>query len=168
MANLSPKFSIRPAYPCGGAIVPVESQLEGASVTNKAGAPLTFSSGLLIECTSPVTTAAHPTVGFSMQAGNNDAGTLTTHLYVPAYQGIVFEGYLQASSGGNSVDTHNLAQTDIGSTVNIAKDGVSGKWFLDFTNTTNGGALIVGIVDAIGTTKQALVRFKVPNAATSY
>lgn len=167
MANLSPKFGLQVCRMLGSTSAYVEQAVEGSSVTYKAGAPVVFSSGKLVECTSPVTTAAHPTIGISMAAGLN-VTTSPNVLYAPAYDNMVFQGYLQASSGGNSVDTHTLAQTDIGTTVNIAKDGVSGLWFLDFTNTTNGGALIIGAIDAIGTTKQALVMFKFQRASTSY
>ena len=167
MANLSPKSGPYAARIVGGSIIPVETQLEASSVSFKVGAPLVFSSGYLTECTSPVTTAAHPTVGLAMRAGNNDTNHSSLK-YIPAYQEIVFAGYLMASSGGNSVDTHTLAQTDIGSTMNLAKDGVSGLWFLDFSTTTNGGVIIIDNIDPIGTTKQALVLFKFPNASTSY
>lgn len=147
----------------GGMDIPINHGIETASSTWKAGAPLIFASGKLAISTAPID-ATDMTVGFSL---TNATGT-TDHdtIYVPALANVVFIGWLLATSGGASLDTHVLAQTDVGTTHAIQTDSASGKWYVDYSNTSDKAAYIVGLVDAIGTVGR--VYFKVINAATPY
>jgi len=162
MANYAPPQGIVAVRIAGGFDIPIAHGIESASQTYTAGAPLVQSSGKLVVVTSPVD-ASHPTVGFSVAAAT---GT-TDHdaPYVEAIAGMLFSGYLLATSGSNSTDTHTLAQTDVGTTHAIAVDA-GGKWYVDYSDTSDHAAYIVSLLDAIGTVGRVL--FRVVSAATPY
>ena len=162
MANLAPKTSIYAGRVAGGFDIPIVHGVEGTSQTYKAGAPLIPSSGALVESTSPID-PTNKTVGFALA----DATGTTSHdaPYVEAIGEMLFIGYLQATSGSNATDTHTLAQTDVGTTHAIAKDA-GGKWYVDFSDTSDHGCTIVALVDAIGTVGRVL--FRVNSQATPY
>lgn len=165
MANLSPSQSIQYALGQGGFDMPIDGNgIETASSTYVAGAPLQYSSGKIAGASASITTS-NKVAGISIYKATGVTNA-AVQMIVPTAT-CVFTACLQASSGGNSVDTHTLAQTDVGTTMQIAQDGVSSKWFLDFTNTSTPVAIVVGLVSAIGT-KNGVVYFKFINGGTVY
>ncbi len=132
----------------GGFDFPSESFLEGASVVNKLGAPMVLTSGLLVEA------SANPdgvVVGLAEQAGNNDAGSLTTDRCILALPNVVFEGALASTTASDPDQAHTLAQTDVGLKFGIAQGTTSKFWYVNFSNTTNTRVVVIGLKDAIGT-----------------
>lgn len=127
-----------------------------ASVTYNAGgtipkgAPVVFSSGLVVEATDADAGAAGPIVGVT-----EHAGVITNPMrLVPPLEAQRFIGSLTditasvASDGG----THALAVADIGTVRELHKDDTTGKWVLGATGGANAMALIVALVDKVGAT----------------
>lgn len=140
---------------------PIYNGPEGSSQTFKRGAPLVYSSGYLVVATTPIDTG-DAIVGFALRDGANDTAHSTLP-YVPALPHMVFEGVLSNASTG----THTSAQTDQGLTFAIDTDTSTKAWALDFSNTTNPSALVIALVDPIGTV-DGRVRFVVVDDATAY
>jgi hypothetical protein len=165
MANLSPTTGIYWARGEGLMDVPVETAaVEGASQTYAVGSPLQWSSGLLVTASANITTS-NLMAGFAVFKAT---GTTNANVsYVVPTSGSVFIGCLQATSGGNSVDTHTLAATDLGTSYVLSKDGVSGLWYVNFSTTSGAVAVVLGLYDAVGA-KNGRVYFKVLNTGTIY
>lgn len=155
--------TISPAQRHGLISTPLYHQLEGGSQTFKRGAPLLYNaSGYLVEASNPVA-MGEQIVGFAAEAGHNTtAGTYSVGYY-PALPSIVFEGVLE---DGTNFD-HVLVQANLGMGHAIAKDTSSGAWYLDENNVADVTAVIVGFIEAVGTTK-ARVLFTVPISVTIY
>jgi len=154
----------------GGFDIPHDaSNPEGAGQVYLAGAPLVFSSGNLVEGTTDSLTGI---VGVAENPGQNlavagfYAGTSVVAgitvpitgapnqgpMIIPALPGVVFEGNLAATTAGDPDQTSTLAQTDVGSTFDLAKGATSKLWYLNRTLSGNKRAVVVGLKDAIGTT----------------
>ena len=155
--------TISPAVRHGLSSTPLFSQLEGTSQTFKRGAPLMFNAaGYLVEASNPVQ-SNEVIVGFAASAGNNGTAGIYTAHYYPALPNLVFEGVLE---DGTNFD-HTLVQLNVGMGHSISKDTVSGAWYLDENNTTDVTAVIVGVIEPVGTVK-ARVLFIVPQSVTIY
>jgi|ERR1043166_5306772 hypothetical protein len=142
---------------------PIYGALEGASQTFKKGAPLVFnSSGYLIEASNPVATN-EAIVGFATSDGNNgSAGAYGAH-YIPALSNMIFEGVLEDATNFS----HALLQANLGQAYPLAKDTVSGAWFLDENGVGDACAVIIELVDAVSTVI-GRVRFIVLPSRTLY
>lgn len=154
--------TITPARRHGLISTPLFSQLEGASQTYKKGAPLVISSGYIVEASNPVA-LGEQIVGFAAEPGHNATAGAYSALYYPALANVVFEGVLE---DGTNFD-HVLVQTNFGKSYAIAKDTVSGAWYLNEDNITDIAAVVVGFIEDVGTTK-ARVLFTVPTSVTLY
>lgn len=112
---------------------------EGASQTFVAGSPLVFSSGLLIESTSPINTT-NQVACFALEAGHNTTGR--TVKVLPVLPGLVIWGTLLAAAAADYV----LAATDVGTvwllakTANFPTTGANG-WYVQHV-ATNAAAKI--------------------------
>ena len=123
---------------------PLESAPEAATQTFLRGSPVVASSGFLQEA------AADPRsiVGIANNVGQNGtaAGDKDTQ-YVPAIEGVVFEGSVDNTAAGTGV----IAATDMFSEFGITEDG-SNIWYIDKDKTTGGNdtvARIVGFKDPV-------------------
>ena len=109
---------------------------EGASQTFASSAPVIFSSGLVIESTSPINTT-NKLSGFSLEASHNTSGA--TVKWIPAYPGIRLFATLLAASAADYV----LAAADLWSlwlltnTANFPTTAADG-WYLEHTATNAG------------------------------
>lgn len=106
---------------------------EGASQTFVSEAPLVWSSGLVVEATTPVNTTNKP-IGFALTAGQNGTGKFTKML--PAYHGLMVFATFLAAAAADQV----LAATDMGllyllqKTANFPTTAANG-WYLEKTVT---------------------------------
>lgn len=162
MANLAPKYPFQFARVDGGLDMPINHGIESSTQSYLAGAPLIPSSGSLVESTSQVY-SAHLTVGIALAAATGTTGHDVS--YVVANMNCVFIGYLQGQSSTHATDGYTLLQTAVGLSYAVAKDA-GGNWYLNQGDTTNIGAVVVGLADPIGTVGR--VYFKFLLAATPY
>lgn len=129
--------------------------LEGASQTYLAGAPLKASSGKLVTL---VEDDIANIVGFAIQKATGVTNTLTG--VIPALGQIEFEATLENGSTGD----YALTQADLFSAYGLAVTA-TGLWYLDKAETTHKAAVIVELVDPVGTV-QGRVRAQLLNAVT--
>jgi len=160
--NIPISKTIHPSQRQGLNTTPIYNGPEGATQTFKRGAPLVFTSGYLVEGTGPIDTG-DSIVGIANADAHNTTAGAKTMGYVPALQSIIFEGILSNSS----TSSHALVATDLGLVFALAKDATSLAWYVDFFNTTNPCAVIIELVDPIGTV-DGRVRFVIVDDATIY
>lgn len=138
--------TIRPDRRYGLYATPMGSGPEGADQTFKKGAPLVFSSGLLVVAAADVVAGI---VGFAEHDGHNAAAGTTTVFYTPALPHVIFEGVLEdAGTPG-----HVLVAANIGGVFALQVDGTTGAWFLDENDTTLHSCRIINAVDPLGTVR---------------
>lgn len=144
----------------GGNSVPVntENGIEAATQSWQPGAPLIRSSGKLAEAADDPTAAI---VGFACAPATGVTDTPVS--YIPAWPGIEFEATLEDQSGGD----HALTQASMFVAYSVRQRTSNGAWYLDFNDTTNLGAIVVGLVDPIGTV-QGRVRARLLDTVTIY
>lgn len=142
--------AMKAATPVIGNTPPSYNFTESTSVANLVGAPMVFSSGLLVEASSNPDGVV---VGLAEQAGLNISPqpTLNGFRVILAIPGTIFEANLAATTSSDPDVTHTLAATDVGTKFGIAKGTTSSLWYVDFSNTTNLRVVVIGLKDPIGT-----------------
>lgn len=132
----------------------VTGLLEAASQSFKAGAPVINSSGkVAILGTDGIASI----IGFATHDASGTTDTATS--IIPVYGGpIEFEANLENSSSGD----YALTQADLFASYGLVKTS-GGLWYIDQAETTHKSVVIVGLVDAVGTT-QARVRARLIQA----
>jgi hypothetical protein len=126
----------------------IRNDPEGASQTFPAGAPLVWSSGLLIEDASPVALDA-TVVGFARRAGQNLASGGISE-YIAAVPGLRFFANFLNDTNPDST-TNALAAADLGTAFEMQKDtGI----------TEDGGAAAWHVADATTTAAARMVSFE--------
>jgi hypothetical protein len=136
----------------------LQTYKEGSTQEFRAGAPVSLSSGLLVEITDPVADA-EAIVGIATKAATARAGddedtvTEAPIPVAPAIPGIVFE----AVFGNVADDLYALAQADVGKFCALRRDDTNDTWYLgaNDAHATNppagGGCRVVALKDAVGT-----------------
>jgi hypothetical protein len=133
-----------------------ENYVAGGTIT--AGAPVVFSSGLVVEATDDDAGAAGPIVGFS-----EHAAVITEDVrVVPVLPNQRFLGSLTdvAASVASDGGTKALAQTDLSATPReLHKDDTTGKWVVGATGGANACVIVKKLIDPIGSTTDDAVSF---------
>lgn len=143
-----PRIAFTPVKPLTGLSLAQESFYEAAAQTYKPGAVVQLVSGLLQEC------GADPVLIMGVAAGdgkNASAGTARQTVYL-AHPDILFKGNLSDATG-----TAISEQSDVGKYYGIAKDAVSGTWYVDKGDTTNKRVIVWGFWDGVQDGVQAAV-----------
>ena len=137
---------------------------EGTTQSFKLGAPLINSGGYLIEATASNAGALSGVIGIAAAAASG-----TTHAAIPYYPmnasfywAITVDG---AESGGNAPGTGSLTQANMFTSYNIYKDGNSGYWFLEDSDTTHLNVVAIDLIDPASTVN-GRVRVKFLSAVT--
>ncbi len=183
MAAYLPVRAVRRADGVG---MPVQRRMsEAITVTSVLGTPMVFSSGNVAESADPVTAAV---VGFSAEVGHNLTAAATAEdgysEATPQNQAsakiIPMGAWMKPGDLGVYIAEDNMifsvhlivtqvfTQAMVGTRYELNKDGTTGFWILDNTDSGTSAehiALVVGVDDAYpNTVADARVLFKVPNA----
>lgn len=140
--------------------VPVRTDGQEAGTPNStwlAGSPIRSSLGLLIDFAED---AVAGLVGFACADATGTAATPVS--YIPAVPGIEFEATLEDGTNGD----HVLAQTNVFAKYALAVTA-TGLWYLDEDDTTNVAAVVIALVDPVGTV-QGRVRARLLDTVTIY
>jgi len=130
------------------------------------GAPVVFSSGKVVEATDDDAGAAGPFVGFALNAA---AGANEDVLVALALPGRRFVGSLTdiAASVASDGGTKAIALADISATpVELHKDNTTLKWVLGAGGGANAAAVILGLVDKVGSTTNDATTFGASGSPT--
>lgn len=145
-------MAIRPLImnsgPGGAPVTGSYSGLEGANQSFTTNTPLIASGGRLI--TALANGTSEGIIGLSTQGAS---GTTDTEIGFAVWQpGSILEGNLDdALDGDNAPGTHALAVADIYTLVGVVKDAASGHWYFDEEATDDEKAVIIKLVDPVGT-----------------
>lgn len=117
---------------------------EGASQTFVEGTPVVFASGLLVACTSPITTDdSNYVAGLTVEDGENVASGGRTK-YIPAIDGVMFFANFMTGDGADNTlaaaDLMDIAGCAARSKSGLITTGVT-DWFLDDADAN--GATVV-------------------------
>ena len=138
----------------GSQSTPALTALAGAAVT--VGAILKDNgSGLLIHATA----ATDEIVGI---AGSTAAASGDPVSVIPWFPGIVFE---ITADDGTTTGATTAAATDRWTRFGFGIDSGNGRFFLNLVNTTDTAMIIVGLVDAAGTTRGKVLASPIFNPA---
>lgn len=120
--------------------------IEAAAQSWKMGAPLINSAGSIAEG------AADPDNILGIAIANAAAVTAADVMFIQPRVGSRFSITVDDTlSGGNAPGTGSLAQTDCYSVYGLVKDGLTGIWYLDKSDTTNVRVIVMGFIDDPGT-----------------
>jgi len=136
---------------------------EGASQTFTRGAPVIFSSGLLIAATDPISSDDNDLHGVAVEDGHNaSAGVTNLCKFVPAIDGVIFYGNAVTGDGADYVltaaDLFAAAGNAVSSKSGFATTSVT-DWFVDVADTN--GATIVSFKSDFALANQAETRAEV-------
>jgi hypothetical protein len=125
------RIAMRALKTLSGTPLPRHEGPEAASQTFKMGAPLTFVNGYLQEC------GTDPVLIFGLATKDGQSGATAgakRQLVQLAHPDVLFLGYLDTSnSEGNGVGNATYRGRNFG----IAKNSSTGKWYVDYYETTN-------------------------------
>ena len=125
-ANLQ---AVVPIRKIDGAVIPILSFPEGASLTSKQGEPVYLSSGYITVCGSDPSLI----VGILAEDGHNDSSAGTHNISVYPLAGVVFEGNVSTTT----------AATDVGTLYGLVV--ASNKMSIDKGDTGNTRCMVIAI-----------------------
>jgi hypothetical protein len=129
----------------------------GAAIV--AGAPVTLSSGLVVELTDDDAGASGVILGFAQNAASASGEDVLVAL---AYPGRKFVGSLTdiAASVASDGGTKALAVSDQSATpVEFHKDDTTLKWVLGASGGANASAVVMKLIDPVGSTTDDDISF---------
>jgi len=139
--------------------VPIRTNgVEGGAQSWKSGAPIGVAFGLFAELADDFTSGA---VGFASQDASTVAATPVS--YIPCVPGIEFEATLEDQANGD----HPLSQANLYAKYALRQVVATGAWYLDENDTGNAAAVVVALVDPIGTV-QGRVRARLLDTVTVF
>lgn len=139
-----------------------ETYKSGAAIVK--GAPVTFSSGKVVELTDDDAGASGTIVGFAQNAATAADEDVLVAL---AYPGRRFVGSLTdlAASVASDGGTKALAVSDQSATpVEFHKDDTTAKWVLGASGGANASAVVVKLIDPVGATTNDTPNFGSANS----